>query len=81
MSEQDVVDAGPTLERIGAAGARIGAHAGMELMSTIMIGVRHRRARLKRNVYPVRDAQELMRLADQLERLAGILETEVQRRG
>jgi hypothetical protein len=69
-----VADAQPTIDRIGAALDRIG-FAGWPAVDQALAGyTRERRGRLRSNELPFDVARDLLRLADEAERLALVLE-------
>lgn len=69
-----VADAGPTLDRIGNALDRIGAAGWPDLHAALAGYARERRGRLRANELPFEVAGDLLNLADELERLARVLE-------
>jgi hypothetical protein len=75
MSQQDRIDAGPTLDRLGKLLQRIGDAGWPDLHGALAGYVRERRGRVTATHLPFGPAKDLMNLVPELERLADILES------
>lgn len=75
MSEQDFIDAAPTIERIGRACDRISAQGFPEVHRGLAHYARHARGLIRRDTYPAVKARELLEFARQTEKLADQLES------